>query len=109
MIPLNWKQLRKDLSQDIKEFILTCLEINEQTRATIELLGNLGYMRRLAQGPLGYLGTGFELRSPSKSVHLAVNNEDANNFEAEKQRVNNNLRAPNHNPFSREVSRSKNN
>lgn len=24
-IPLNWNQLRADLSQDIKEFILTCL------------------------------------------------------------------------------------
>jgi hypothetical protein len=100
MIPLNWKQLRKDLSQDIKEFILTCLEVNEQARVSIDQLGNLGYVRRLGHG---YQGNSFELRSPSKSVHLAVNHEIDGN-----KRVNNNFRAPN-NPFTRKVSRSKNN
>jgi hypothetical protein len=52
---------------------------------------------------MGYQGNSFEIRSPSKSVHLAVNNESDGN-----KRVNNNFRVPN-NPFTREVSRSKNN
>jgi len=76
MIPLNWNQIRPDLSQDIKEFILTCLEVNEQKRAQIEQLTNLNYMRRLHQGlinnPLNSTNR-FDFRLPSKSFHQPVN------------------------------------
>lgn len=95
---------------------MTCLEINEEKRATIEQLSNMGYIRRLNQSygnfsinnnfqPEGK----FDLRSPSKSVHL-VNRYDNNekNGIVELGRVNNNFRVQNNN-MSREGSANRNN
>jgi serine/threonine protein kinase len=40
-IPIGWSQLRNDLSGEMKEVILKCLEVKEDKRTSISELRNL--------------------------------------------------------------------
>lgn len=44
-IPIGWSQLKAQLSTDIKEVILKCLEVDESKRITAAQLGNLTYFK----------------------------------------------------------------
>ena len=46
-IPIGWSQLKADLSTDIKEVILKCLEVDEPNRISATQLANLAYFRKM--------------------------------------------------------------
>ena len=44
-IPIGWSQLKPELSNEIKEVILKCLEVDQHKRASTEELSRLAYFR----------------------------------------------------------------
>ena len=56
-IPIGWSQLKPELSNEIKEVILKCLEVDEHKRASTEELARLAFFRGKEKEATGLVET----------------------------------------------------
>jgi hypothetical protein len=76
--PLQWNQLKNDVPNEVKELILSCLEVREDKRPTIQQLSLNPYLQRIVHNREAQTNTELRFKSPIKL-------KDPKNFEMQEE------------------------